>query len=128
MEERPIIEIKKSLVVVKEGSNLKLYHKKQTSSGSAKFQIQPLRDWSYLFCGMQPVIYILRYATCSIPLYFPIITCAQQFTGVLLRTFQKPSPKLFNSCEPLRTYPIISENFPMIPKHFRRFPKIFRKF
>ena len=42
-------------------------------------------------------LHILRYATGSTPLYFPVITCAQQFAGVLLRTSQKPNPKLFNS-------------------------------
>ena len=68
------------------------------------------------------------YATGSIPLFFRVITCAQQFTGVHLRTSQKPAPKLFNSCEPLRTFPIASGNFPKISEHFRRFPKIFRKF
>ena len=73
-------------------------------------------------------LHILRYATGSIPLYFPVITCAQQFTWVHLRTSQKPTPKLFNSCEPLRTFPITSGNFPKISEQFRRPPKIFRKF
>ena len=71
-------------------------------------------------------LYILRYATGSIPLFFPVITCAQQFTGVHLRTSQKPAPKLFNSCEPLRTFPITSGNFPEISEHFRRFPKFLK--
>ena len=75
------------------------------------------------------LLHILGYATGnSIPLYFPVITCVQQFTGVHLRTSQKPAPKLFNSYEPLRTFPITSRNFPKISEHFRRFPKIFRKF
>ena len=67
-------------------------------------------------------LHILRYATGGIPLYFPVIPCAQQLTGVHLRTSQKRAPKPFNSCEPLRTFPITSGN------RFRRFPKIFRKF
>ena len=54
-------------------------------------------------------LHILRCATDSIPL--PVITCLQQFTGVLLRTSQKPAPKLFNSYEPLRTFLITSGNF-----------------
>ena len=65
--------------------------------------------------------YILRYATGNIPLYFPVITCAQQFTEVYLRTSQKPAPKLFNSCEPLRTFAITSRSFPKISEDF---PKI----
>ena len=67
-------------------------------------------------------LYILRYATGNSPLYFPVITCAQQFTGVYLRTSQKPAPKLFNSCEPLQTFAITSRSFPKISEHFRRFP------
>ena len=71
------------------------------------------------------LLHILQYATGSTPLYFPVITCAQQFTEILLRTSQKSDPKLFNSYEPLRTFPITSRNFPMIFEHFRRFCKRF---
>ena len=64
---------------------------------------------------------VLRYATGNMgnTLYFPIITCVQQFTGVRvhLRNSQKPPPKLFNY-EPLRTFPIMSGNFPKISEHF----------
>ena len=66
---------------------------------------------------------ILQYATGSIPLFFSVITCAQQFTGVLLRT----SPKFLNSCEPVRTSPITTGNFPMISEHFQRFSENFKK-
>ena len=64
-----------------------------------------------------------RYATGSIPLYLPVITCSQQFTGVHLRTSQKSAPILFNSCEHFRRVPIISANSPIISKHFRISPK-----
>ena len=83
----------------------------------------------------------------SVPLHFPVInTCAQQFTGVHLRTSQKPAPKLFiitNISDHIRkSFPKISEDFPKILKNhkniwklllnrFRSFPKIsehFRKF
>ena len=67
-------------------------------------------------------LHILRYATGSIPLYFPVIPCAQQLTGVHLRTSQKRAPKPFNSCEPLRTFPITSGN------RFRRFPNTYEDF
>ena len=78
-------------------------------------------------CEIHHFIDSLRYTTGSIPLYFPVITCAQQFTGVHLRTPQKPAAKLFNSCEPLRlTFPITSGDFPKISEHFRRFPKILK--
>ena len=69
----------------------------------------PLHILWYAMGSMQRVVFHL---------YFPGITCAQQFTGIHLRTSQKPAPKLFNSCEPLRTFPITSGHF----------PKIFRKF
>ena len=59
-------------------------------------------------------LHILRYATGSIPLYFLVITCVQQFTGVHLRTSQKPAPKLF-------TITSISD-------HVRKFSEDFRKF
>ena len=72
-------------------------------------------------------LHILRYATGSIPLYFPIITCAQQFTGIHLRTSQKPTPKLFNSCVPLQTFPITSGNFPNISEDSQRFSRNFQK-
>ena len=65
-------------------------------------------------------LHILQHTTASIPLYFPVISCAQQFTGVHLRTSQKPAPKLFNSCEQLRTFPITSGN------RFRRFSENFK--
>ena len=73
-------------------------------------------------------LHILQYATGSIPLYFPVITCAQQFTGFLLRTSHQPAPKLFNSCEPLRTFPIMSGQFPIIFEHFRIFSNTFKDF
>ena len=64
-------------------------------------------------------------ATGSIPLYFPVIPCAQQFIGVHLRTSQKRAPKPFNSCEPLRTFPITSRNrFRRFPNTSEDFPKI----
>ena len=72
-------------------------------------------------------LHILRYATGSILLYVPVITCAQQFTGVHLRTSQKPAPKLFTSCEPLRAFSITSGNFQKISEHFRRFSEDFKK-
>ena len=66
----------------------------------------------------------------SIPLYLNVIPCAKQFTGVHLRTSEKRAPKPFNSCEPLRTFPITSGNrfrrFPNTSKDFRRFPKILK--
>ena len=81
-------------------------------------------------------LHILRYATSiyatgSIPLYFPVIPCAQQFTGVQLRTSQRRAPKPFNSYEPLRRFPITSGNrfrrFPNTSKDFRRFSENFKK-
>ena len=76
-------------------------------------------------------LHILRYATGNIPLYFLVIPCAQQFTGVHLRTSQKPAPKPFNSCEPLRTFPIRSGNrfqrFPNTSEDFRRFSENLKK-
>ena len=75
-------------------------------------------------------LHILRYATGSIPLYSPVIPCAQQLTGVHLRTSQKRAPKPFNSCEPLRTFPITSGNrfrsFPNTYEDFRRFSENFK--
>ena len=83
-------------------------------------------------------LHILRFATDSIPLYFPVITCAQQFTGVHLRTSQRPALKLFNSFKPLRTFQITSGNskdFPKILKTHKNIWKllwtlseVFRKF
>ena len=76
-------------------------------------------------------LHILRYATGSIPLYFPVITYTQQFTRVHLRTSQKPAPKRFNSYEPLRTFPITSRNrfrrFPNTSEDFRRFSENLKK-
>ena len=76
-------------------------------------------------------LHILRYETGSIPLYFPVIPYAQQFTWVHLRASQKRDPKPSNSCEPLRTFPITSGNrfrrFPNIYKDFRRFSENFKK-
>ena len=51
---------------------------------------------------------------------------AQQFTGIPLRTAQKPALNLFNSCEPLRTFLIICGKFTMISD--RALPKISEEF
>ena len=64
-------------------------------------------------------LHILRYATSNMQRKI-----AQQFTGVHLRTSQMPPPKLFNSCQPLRTFPITSGNFPKISEHFQRFSEV----
>ena len=72
--------------------------------------------------------------TVTIPLNFPVIPCAQQFTGVHLKTSQKQAPKPHNSSEHLRTFPItfgnrfeiVSEDFRTLPKISEDFPKILK--
>ena len=78
-------------------------------------------------------LHILRYTTGNMQRVvfhstFPILLARNSLLGSIERTSQKPAPKLFNSYEPLRTFPITSGHFPTISEHFRRFPKIFRKF
>ena len=97
------------------------------------WKIQPIRgqDYRCIFCCMQRVI-----CNGSIPLYFPVITCAQQLSGVHLRTSQKPVQKFSGD---FRTLSKISEDFPKILKNhkniwklllnrFRSFPKIPKDF
>ena len=72
------------------------------------------------------ILHILRYRTGNIPLYFPVIPCAQQICWGLFEDFLKSVAKLFNSCKRLRTVPVTSANFRVISVHFRRFPKIFQ--
>ena len=74
-------------------------------------------------------LHILRYATGSISLYFPVIPCAR---GVHLKTSQKQAPKPSTpACEPLRTFPITSGNrfrkFPNTSEDFQRFSENFKK-
>ena len=67
-------------------------------------------------------LHILRYATGNIQRVvfystFPSLLARNSLLGVHLRTW-KPTPKLFNSCEPIQTFPITSGNFPKISEHF----------
>ena len=73
-------------------------------------------------------LHILRYATGNMQRVvfhstFPSLLARNSLLGS-----SKSAPRLFNSCEPLRTFPITSGNFPKISKHFRRFPKISEDF
>ena len=79
------------------------------------WKIQPIRgqDYRCIFCSMQWVVF---HST------FPSFLARNSLLGVHLRTSQKRVPKPFNSCEPLRTFPITSGN------RFQRFPKISQKF
>ena len=70
-------------------------------------------------------LHFLRYATGSIPLYFPVVTCVQQFTGVHLSYSQKPAPA--NYYEHFRSRPEFFRSFPNTSKDFRRFSENFKK-
>ena len=74
-------------------------------------------------------LHILRYATGSIQLYFPVIPCAQTVYWGPFEDFSKATSETFQL---LRTITNISnhirKSFLKISKHFRRFPKIFQKF
>ena len=74
-------------------------------------------------------LHILQYAMGSIPLYSPVIPCAQQLTGGPFEDFSKASSKTFQL---LRTITNISnhiwKSFPKISEHLQRFPKISQKF
>ena len=54
----------------------------------------------------------------SIPLSFPLITCMKQFTGVHLRTSQKPAPNIYDH---VQTY---SEDFPKILENHKNIWKL----
>ena len=66
-------------------------------------------------------LHILRYAAGSIPLYFPVITYAQQFTGGPFEDFSKACSE---TCQLLRTITSISDHirklFPKIFEHFKK--------
>ena len=67
-------------------------------------------------------LHILRYATGSIPLYFPVITCAQQFTGGPFEDLKASSETL----ELLRTITNISHHVRKFSEDFRTLPNILK--
>ena len=67
-------------------------------------------------------LHILRYATGSIPLYFPVITCAQQFTGGPFEDLKASSETL----EFLRTITNISDHVRKFSEDFRTLPNILK--
>ena len=86
-------------------------------------KIQPiiLQDCRWIFCGMQRVI-------CKdiVPLYFPVITCAQRLLWGLFEDFSKISSKTFQFCEPLLRF---SEHFlNESEKHLKNTLNRFRSF
>ena len=73
----------------------------------------------------------LWYATGIIPLFFPVITCAQQFTARVLEDFSKSSSETFqllrNHYENFRSRPTISDDFRALPKISEDFSENFFK-
>ena len=81
----------------------------------------PLHILRYATGNMQRVLFLSR--------YFTVITCAQQFTGVFLRTSQKPAPKLLiptNHYEHFWSRPEIFRWFLNTSEDFRRFSEHFK--
>ena len=101
--------------------------------GGAKFlqtAVHALKNTANQRTGLS--LHILRYATGSmrwVVLHstFPSLLTRNSLLAVHLRTSQNPVLKLFNSCEQLRTIPIMSGKFSIISEHFRRFSGNFKK-
>ena len=68
-------------------------------------------------------LHILWYAMDNIPLYFPVITCVQQFHGNPFEDFSKASSEilqlLVNHYEHFLSHPEIFEDFPKILKNHK---------